>query len=469
MAVMGACGSKIAEYMYITFLDSYFLRVFYREKRLSIKAELALRKKALENEKFPNEEIISEFLSEPACVPSLNFNWKQPNLVKFIKQVGKLLQWPEIYCFQKFFPIVTRWQLFHSNDNLVEPYKIIKKHTVKGVASLKLQWQDTRGCFNGLIPHDQISKFEKDNPKGLNELYSTIEPFDLLYNAYPSMVDAFIKLNEKVPKAKKSNKLDAPLNSLNNSSNISAPTKTEPKHKRGKKKVDINAQTNQRTMLHFLRQNDKTPLGESVRPLVKQCSTPINRCLYSDLESDCELDMSDIINGIVSNPHSLPVVTNYEGHLLQYNTLTDNLSLRLTQLNLGNDNILYSPHKEKLKDDSDLLLKTRRELLNIEEGSTQIKSYSLDDSFDLLVKGGLQKNMTNSAKTPLERFKHTHHILTATKDKLQKLEMEDSAEISETNVSYFFNSSFEGCDVFEQLMESSMVYSQNVLVISDSE
>lgn len=427
-----------------------------------------MRKKALENGKFPNEEIISEFLSEPACVPSLNLNWKQPNLVKFIKQVGKLLQWPEIYCFQKFFPIVTRWQLLHSNDYLVEPDKIIKKRTVKGVASLEIQWQDTRGCFNRLIPYDQISQFEKDNPKGLNELYSTIEPLDLLYNAYPSMVDAFIKLNKKMPKkVKKSNELDAPLDSLNNLPNISAPTKTEPKHKRGKRKIDISGQSNQRTMHQFLRQNDYTPLRESVHPLVKQCSTPINRCFSSDLESDCELDMSDIINGIVSNPHSMPVVKNYAGHLLHYKTLTDDLSLRLTQFNLSNDNILHAPHKEELKDDSDLLLKTRRELLlNIEKGSPQ--SYTLDDSFDLLVKGGF-KSMNNSAQTPLERFKHTHHLSTSRKEKLRNMEIEDRPEISETNVSYFFKNIFEGPDVFEQFMESSMVHSQNFLVISDSD
>lgn len=359
---------------------------------------------------------------------------------------------------------MTRWQVLHSNDSLVQPLKIIKKRTVKGVASLELQWEDTRGCFDGLIPHDQVSQFEKDNPNGLKELYSTIEPLHLLQNAYPSMVDAFIKFNEKVPKrSKKTLKLDAPLGASNSLSNFA--TKGKPQQRRCKKKIDSNEETNQKKIIQFLRQKENTPVRETIRK--KQCSTPINKCLPSDLESDCEMDMSDIIKGIVTNPHSVPVVTNYAGHFLHYKPLPDDLSIRLTQLSLSNVDALQESNDKNRSHNSDLLPKTRRELsMNLD--SPHIKSCPLDDSFDLLVKGDL-KNVANLVKTPLERFKHKHHLSTASETKTVPKETAESPEITEINVSYFFNNSVEGPDVFEQLMESSMVHSQDFVLISASE
>lgn len=358
---------------------------------------------------------------------------------------------------------MTRWQVLHSNNSLVQPHKIIKKHTVKGVASLELQWEDTRGCFDGLIPHDQISQFEKDNPNGLKELYSTIEPLHLLQDAYPSMVDAFIKFNEKVPKrSKKALKLDAPLGAPNSLSIFA--TKGKPQQRR-KKKIDSNEETNQKKMIQFLRQKENTPVRETIRK--KQCSTPINKCLPSDLESDCEMDMSDIIKGIVTNPHSVPVVTNYAGHFLHYKPLPDDLSSRLTQLSLNNVDALQESNDTNLCHNSDFRPKTRRELsMNLD--SPQIKSCPLDDSFDLLVKGDLKK-VAHLVKTPLERFKDKHHLSTASKTKTVQKETAESPEITETNVSYFFNGSVEGPDAFEQLMESSMVHSQDFVLISDSE
>ena len=97
-----------------------------------------LRKKALVDPEFPSAEIIDEFRREPEKLPKLNLKWKQPNLVKFLKQIGHLLQWPEIYCFQKFLPLLTRWQTVYRDPNelsitgFVEPDSIYKKRTIKG-------------------------------------------------------------------------------------------------------------------------------------------------------------------------------------------------------------------------------------------------------------------------------------------------------------------------------------------------
>ncbi|XP_064547433.1 flap endonuclease GEN [Drosophila montana] len=437
----------------------------WKEQRLSIKAELTLRKKALLDVEFPNEEIISEFLTEPPTLPNLKLDWRQPNIVKFIKQIGHLLQWPEIYCFQKFFPILTRWQVQQPNQDLclVQPQEIIKKRTVKGVASLELRWVDSRGCFKGLLPHDQIAEFELEHPKGLEELYYTIEPLDMLQAAYPDMVAAFMTSKEKPPKKVATRKKKAPLSALENLSDLAAATEEIiSKPKRGKKKTPSEpAKHGQKTMKQFLKQNKDTPV-KPVRQLVTQCSTPLTKNLPSDLDSDGEFDMSDIINGIVSNPQALPAVTKHAGHMLHYEALAEDLSLRLAQLSLHKDDA--QKQQSQLLDDADLLMQKRRDISVRDECLPLSKRYSLDDSFDMLVKGELKK-VPHLVRTPVERFKQQHR-LSITSESART----PSSPKSTANVSYFFNQSVEGADAFEQLMETSLVHSQQDLVlISDSD
>lgn len=55
-----------------------------RDQRMAIKSELQIRKKAMLTDDFPSEEIIDEFLQEPISMSSLQLNWCQPNLIKFI-------------------------------------------------------------------------------------------------------------------------------------------------------------------------------------------------------------------------------------------------------------------------------------------------------------------------------------------------------------------------------------------------
>lgn len=78
--------------------------------------------------------------------------------------MSHLLQWDEIYCFQKFLPLLTRWQLFHyGSGNVKLPLKgnvtpdyIKKRRTPKGIASYEIIWKDDEKCFEGLIPAEQI-------------------------------------------------------------------------------------------------------------------------------------------------------------------------------------------------------------------------------------------------------------------------------------------------------------------------
>ena len=81
--------------------------------------------------------------------------------------MSNLLQWEEIYCFQKFLPLLTRWQLFHLgsgktdiplNGNICPSY-IKKKRTPKGIASYEIIWKDKQKCFEELIPNEQLVEY----------------------------------------------------------------------------------------------------------------------------------------------------------------------------------------------------------------------------------------------------------------------------------------------------------------------
>lgn len=86
--------------------------------------------------------------------------------------MNRLMQWEEIYCFQKMLPVLTRWQLFHLADDgttkannsriaatIVQPDYIKKKRAPKGVPSFEIIWKDEQKCLDNLIPHQQIAKF----------------------------------------------------------------------------------------------------------------------------------------------------------------------------------------------------------------------------------------------------------------------------------------------------------------------
>ncbi|KAH8247985.1 hypothetical protein KR032_004466 [Drosophila birchii] len=412
----------------------------WKEQRLSIKAELTLRRKALLAPEFPNEEIIAEFLSEPDTIPSINLNWRQPNLVKFIKQIGHLLQWPEIYCFQKFFPILTRWHVQQSTraKALVEPLEILKKRTVKGVASLELQWHDPSGSFKGLIPDQQVTEFQLEHPKGIDELFYTIEPLDMMEQAYPDLVAAFLKSKEKPAKKTTRKKKTVPHEEEKENELEQEP---KPKPKRVVRKKKSGAEPGQPLLQQFLNRGKEcgnTPIKSSSLQERHQCSTPITKCLPSDLESDCEaaeFDMSDIVNGIISNPKARPaLLTEHQGHQLHYEPMAADLSLRLAQMSLG------CQEEES---------QSKRDLSQAEQLPPHSKRFSLDDSFDRLVAGNARKDshLIEPARTPVDRFKLKHRLSERIPSPVKPL----------PSVSFFFNQSSDNADAFEELMNSSLL------------
>nr|XP_008196114.1 PREDICTED: flap endonuclease GEN isoform X2 [Tribolium castaneum] len=174
----------------------------YKNERLEIKNELNMRSKALLDPNFPDENLINEFLGQKSTVSELDLRWRKPDLANFIKFTVKYLTWEEIYGFEKFFPILTRWQLLHydqindKTQGIVSPKFIKKRRTLKGIASYEIVWED-KGCFSDLIPEEQLEQFGD-----LEKLWSTVEPQNLVERAFPHLVQEFESKKPK-PKARK--------------------------------------------------------------------------------------------------------------------------------------------------------------------------------------------------------------------------------------------------------------------------
>lgn len=173
----------------------------------SIKNEIAIRSKAIQCEDFPYEDIVDEFLRRKDNVDKLDVKWSQPDMKKFIQFTTKFLQWEELYSFEKFLPILTRWILL-KNVVIFQPQSIKKRRNIKGVGSFEINWD----CNNlvKLIPKEQLEGVD------LIKLCSTIEPDVLVARRFPNMVEEF-ETSKKKPvkrKAKKpaANTLDKYLN-----------------------------------------------------------------------------------------------------------------------------------------------------------------------------------------------------------------------------------------------------------------
>lgn len=435
---------------------------------------------------FPSEEIIAEFLNEPSTIPTLNLTWRQPNIVKFVKQIGNLLRWTEIYCFQKFLPLLTRWQVQNIQKiqdlnavSYISIKDIVKKRTVRGVISLEILWEDENGFFNGLIPKNQLQEFEKENTKGLVGLWSTIEPLYLVENAYPKMVDVFLKSIEKPQKITKGRRkgkapnkvIQSSLENLTELRNATEEVAKDGETKPNKLKKSMNKKGIQLIDKFFKHQHvyveQVTPNKNRNLCRITQCSTPVMKTIPSDLESDCDdlaHDISDIVRGIINAPDRVKITT-YKGQPLHYEPVTENLSILLNEWSI--------------KDDLDLIAQKRKLSICSQKGENTTplaNRMSLDDSFDVLVNAKRHKihSLTEKAKvlnlltTPttspklkshVDRFVQQNfpHRLNVNEQQPKNIYMNVSSENEDVqNISYFFNKGNIETDEFEKIMDLSL-------------
>lgn len=415
------------------------MKYYRREKRLAIKSELQIRKKALQRDDFPSEEIIDEFMQEPIDMSSLQLDWSQPNMVKFVvsilflvkirlvlkclythmklkfqKMMGKLIQWDEIYCFQKFLPLLTRWQLHHgsSSTNLtelrgsVQPDFIKKKRTPKGVPSYEIIWKDEQHCFDMLIPHDQLQTFyetnkEKNETDALHVFWSTIEPIDLVEKAYPELVLKFEESKAK-GKSKKTKTSDEPAKAKKGgrkakNTNLETDTTEGVLEKAPKKKVASRAgaktkkkQDENVRPIDLFFQKQQPSAGVYSSPKIKTTTKPMNLSTFSLnfndsnwLDDDDGMNLSSIINEMLARP---PNVIEFNGKKLKFDEVETktNQSLSLstrakdTEDNHSNIKADNDEQSEESMDEFDMIVMRKARKSFVAQRKMRLDSISMD-------------------------------------------------------------------------------------------
>lgn len=167
--------------------------------------ELNIRKKALQDDSFPSQDVIDEFCKvEEMPVPEkVPLEWTQPNLIQFMKLAEKHLRWDECYSLEKFLPLVTRWLILHKSSSAkcpIFPEAILKTRVLKGVASYEVKWTDQEGLFETLVSEE-----------GSN-ICLTIEPRELFDKAFPELVADFKAKEDAKKKSKVKGKSKAAKN-----------------------------------------------------------------------------------------------------------------------------------------------------------------------------------------------------------------------------------------------------------------
>ncbi|KAK3913635.1 Flap endonuclease GEN [Frankliniella fusca] len=152
------------------------------EKKRMLKNELNIRKKALQDNNFPSQEVIDEFLTSMEIPRQLPADWCQPNFISFMKLAEKHMNWDECYSLEKFLPLLTRWLLIQKRNTdkcPIFPEAIIKTRVLKGVASYEVRWGDREGLFDTLVSEEG------------SDVCLTIEPRNLVDHAFPDLVKEF--------------------------------------------------------------------------------------------------------------------------------------------------------------------------------------------------------------------------------------------------------------------------------------
>lgn len=268
--------------------------------------------------------------------------------------MGSTLQWNEIYCFQKFLPLLTRWQLHHlgsesnssSTHGFVEPDMIKKKRAPKGVPSYEIIWKDSHKIFHGLIPDNQIeTNYSTSKSKDIHEaeqtLWSTIEPVDLVENAYPDLVDKFLQSKSKSKVKAKKDKSEKCIPTIENGSGLYIENtdrdsniiegkqglKNNPKKKPLKSKNPPKSRTKEKlqTLHAFLRKEHLNRSNVHQSPKIKTSSKPMNLSVFESeftdsfmSMNDSKMDLSNIIDEIVSRA---PPITEVIGKRLRFDDI----------------------------------------------------------------------------------------------------------------------------------------------------
>ncbi|KAF2896567.1 hypothetical protein ILUMI_09617 [Ignelater luminosus] len=374
----------------------------FKDKRLQIKNEVNMRSKAIADSHFPNEELIREFLIRKENVSKLDLKWKLPDMINFIKFTTKHLQWEPIYAFEKFLPILTRWQLInfeliksshHKLKGILSPERIKKIRNPKGVQSYEIIWCDKEGHYNNIIPTSQLTDVN------LEKLWSTIEPQEMVCKAYPDLVEAFEKSKikpKKPPKRKKKPK--EPLEDIENM--LANTSISEPKSKKKKNKKP-QAMANCKTIDTFFKKailnnaETKRVLDEDQLNNVEN-KIVLNENSFnldaSNFGDEDDIDLSNIVEDIVNRSPPKYIQENLDK--LGYNqaVIDDKIQVDMSEstffISRAVENDLFEKSMHYISGSSDEELEVLEDPLETKENviindteNTNIKSKNADDSY----------------------------------------------------------------------------------------
>ncbi|KAL3290569.1 hypothetical protein HHI36_024072 [Cryptolaemus montrouzieri] len=181
------------------------------------------------------------------------------------------------------------------------------------VPRYEIVWSDKDNFFKDLIPDSQLLEI-----KDMDKFWSTIEPQNLVENAYPKLVENFriSKIKPEKPTRRKNKKLNQ-IDELNDS--IKNIPLSEPAAKKSKKPKKINSEETTESKIQNKNENMKTLDSFSKKAIVNNfknkntefTSTPIKKrgetasvdlsdsmLDISNFEDENESDLSDILDGM---------------------------------------------------------------------------------------------------------------------------------------------------------------------------
>lgn len=223
-----------------------------------IKLELKIRNKAIENESFPSEDIIEEFLKVPNY-PKVSAKWILPDINAFINFASTKLCWEREYAIDKFLPLLTRWHLLYDDTfqaNILMS-EIIKKRINKGIKCYEIKWN--------------------------NYEITSIEPQTAVQRRYPTEVSIYEDMHTT------SSKKIIKKVTIHDSNLFDVTNKLQ--------SINISKKPAKSKKINEVKDNIKGPLDRFVmKEKIKDDSLTL-----SDFECDpVDLNISDIINGIIN-------------------------------------------------------------------------------------------------------------------------------------------------------------------------
>lgn len=230
------------------------------------------------------------------------------------------------------------------------PSFIKKKRNPKAIPSYEIIWKDEKNYFRDLFPDEQLETYLVDNDCGVESLWTTIEPVELVAAVYPSLVEEF----EAARMAKKKKpKAAAKAKRIVKSPSVRKPTSRRPTKRKPtdslnnfsdmQSELEAIAVPKTKTASNTRKKKVTEPLIE--RFLKVHVPAPVEDSILSlppcDDDEECEniQDLSNLITDIVTRS---PIVRKLHGYELMYSDFQEKLSV--------------SPEKNQSLDDIDLMI-----------------------------------------------------------------------------------------------------------------